>query len=125
MMINIFVFIYMITYYTKPPYAKIIKKTNPADAIHVGGFELLFIDAPKGYRPHSSTCLGKCGYSTSELTLRLRYSWPNHIQDSPKIDRNSETYSLYSQGWSVPKLSREYGISKPRVYQILKNNRQG
>ena len=43
---------------------------------------------------------------------------------NPKIDRNVEIRRLYAAGWSVPKLSREFGISKPRVYQILNNRRK-
>jgi len=50
---------------------------------------------------------------------------PMTFKTLPKTDRNFEIYNLYIQGWSVPKLSREYNISKPRVYQILKNIRRG
>ncbi len=50
---------------------------------------------------------------------------PVTFKTLPKTDRNSEVYNLYAHGWSVPKLSREFGISKPRVYQILKAARRG
>lgn len=38
----------------------------------------------------------------------------------PKTDRNDEIRQLYAEGWSVPKLSKHFEISKPRIYQILK-----
>jgi hypothetical protein len=50
---------------------------------------------------------------------------PMSLKTPPKTDRNLDVFNLYQQGWSVPKLSREFGISKPRVYQILKNARRG
>jgi hypothetical protein len=55
----------------------------------------------------------------------LNFQWPLTFKTLPKIDRNSEVFNLYMHGWSVPKLSREYSISKPRVYQILKAARRG
>jgi hypothetical protein len=68
-------------------------------------------------------------YEAVELVLSWLYHPGVHrplmFKRGPNTDRNSEVYNLYAQGWSVPKLSREFGISKPRVYQILKNVRRG
>lgn len=41
----------------------------------------------------------------------------------PKIDRNNEIWAAYVDGESVPSLAKRYGISKPRIYQILKVRR--
>ncbi len=38
-------------------------------------------------------------------------------------ERNAEIYARYTEGWSVPKLARVYGITKTRVYQILKSSK--
>jgi len=78
------------------------------------------------------------GFDTTSLpdvieAAELILSWLYHpnvhlpltFKTLPKTDRNSEVFNLYRHGWSVPKLSREYGISKPRVYQILKAARRG
>ena len=40
--------------------------------------------------------------------------------NAPKHDRNDEICTRYLEGWSIRRLSREYGVSKARVYQILK-----
>jgi Mor family transcriptional regulator len=46
-------------------------------------------------------------------------------QGTPKlIDRNAEIRALYAQGMSVPELAKKYGISKNRVYQILRGKRK-
>ncbi len=78
------------------------------------------------------------GFDTTSLpdvqeAVGLVLSWLYHpsvyrpltFKTLPKTDRNLEIYTLYIQGWRVPKLSREYCISKPRVYQILKAARRG
>jgi len=44
-------------------------------------------------------------------------------KNAPKPERNSEICTLYELGWSVLKLSAEFGISKARIYQILKAGR--
>ena len=46
-------------------------------------------------------------------------------QSTPKkADRNAEIRAQYAAGMSVPDLAREYGISKNRVYQILRGKRK-
>ncbi len=68
-----------------------------------------------------------------EGAVSLLLSWlydpdlyhPVTFKTPPKTTRNSEVSTLYMLGWGVPKLSREFGISKPRVYQILKAARRG
>jgi len=46
-------------------------------------------------------------------------------QSTPKkVDRNAEIRAWYAAGMSVPDLAREYGISKNRVYQILRGKRK-
>ncbi|HMN11322.1 MAG TPA: helix-turn-helix domain-containing protein [Bellilinea sp.] len=46
-------------------------------------------------------------------------------QGTPKqIDRNAEIRALYAQGMSVPELAKRYGISKNRVYQVLRGKRK-
>ena len=66
--------------------------------------------------------------SAVNLLLSLLYR-PDHrpvsLETPPKTDRNKEVYDLYRQGWSVPRLSREFGVSKPRVYQILNDAWRG
>lgn len=47
-------------------------------------------------------------------------SQPISGKTPPKTNRNEEIQRLYREGWSVPKLSEHFGVSKPRVYQILK-----
>ena len=66
--------------------------------------------------------------SAVNLLLSLLYEPDHHpvsFKTPPKTDRNQEVFDLYRGGWSVPRLSREFGISKPRIYQILKNSRRG
>ncbi|MEL7591661.1 MAG: helix-turn-helix domain-containing protein [Anaerolineaceae bacterium] len=41
-----------------------------------------------------------------------------------KVDRNAEIRARYAAGMSVPDLARQYGISKNRVYQILRGKRK-
>jgi hypothetical protein len=43
---------------------------------------------------------------------------------SKKVVRNVEIRARYAQGVSVPDLAREYGISKNRVYQVLRGKRK-
>jgi hypothetical protein len=46
-------------------------------------------------------------------------------QATPKqVKRNAEIRVKYEAGTSVPDLAREYGISKKRVYQILRGKRK-
>lgn len=37
-----------------------------------------------------------------------------------KGERNEEICRLYQQGITVPELAKQFGISKPRIYEILK-----
>jgi len=46
-------------------------------------------------------------------------------QGTPKkVNRNAEIRTRYAAGMSVPDLAREFGISKNRVYQILRGKRK-
>ena len=38
-------------------------------------------------------------------------------------ERNAEVWAKYASGMSVPALAREYGVTKTRIYQILKQFR--
>ena len=38
-------------------------------------------------------------------------------------ERNAEVWAKYAAGMSVPTLAREYGVTKIRIYQILKQFR--
>ena len=60
-----------------------------------------------------------------EVLLAILYSPEYYIpapasDNGPKTERNEELCMLYTQGWSVPTLVAKFGISKARVYQILK-----
>ncbi len=60
--------------------------------------------------------------AASLLAILYSVPYPRPVSKSVyKVDRNSEIGSLYNSGWSVPKLAREYRISKVRVYQVLKH----
>jgi Mor family transcriptional regulator len=39
-------------------------------------------------------------------------------------ERNAEIWTRYAAGMSVPALAREHGLTKTRIYQILKVFRQ-
>ena len=41
-----------------------------------------------------------------------------------KPKRNAEIRQRYEEGESVPDLAKAFGISKPRIYQILKGRRK-
>lgn len=41
-------------------------------------------------------------------------------KSQPKTERNNEVKRLYSIGWKVPDIAKYFGVSIPRVYQILK-----
>ena len=41
-------------------------------------------------------------------------------KSEPKTERNNEVKRLYSIGWKVPDIAKYFGVSVPRVYQILK-----
>jgi len=51
-------------------------------------------------------------------------SAPQSQSTPKKVDRNAEIRARYAAGMSVPDLAREYGISKNRVYQILRGKRK-
>ena len=60
-----------------------------------------------------------------EVLLAILYSPEYYIpapasDNAPKTERNEELCMLYTQGWSAPGLAVKFGISKARVYQILK-----
>ncbi len=52
----------------------------------------------------------------------LRKSKPQ-TNNTPKLERNAEVRALHVEGWSVPELSVKFGISRSRVYEILKASR--
>lgn len=41
-------------------------------------------------------------------------------KSQPKTERNNEVKRLYSIGWKVPDIAKYFGVSIPRVYQILR-----
>ena len=41
-------------------------------------------------------------------------------KSKPKTERNNEVKRLYSIGWKVPDIAQYFGVSVPRVYQILR-----
>jgi DNA invertase Pin-like site-specific DNA recombinase len=53
---------------------------------------------------------------------------PSSTAQSPrtrkKRNRNADIRARYAQGVSVPDLAKEYGISRNRVYQILREKRK-
>jgi hypothetical protein len=49
---------------------------------------------------------------------------PQSPSTPKKVDRNAEIRARYAAGMSVPDLAKEYGISKNRVYQILRGKRK-
>ena len=100
-------------------------KTEPGDADVIGGFETPFLMPPRGIDHSPLPALENAVSVLLSLLYDADIHRPITFKTPPKPDRNSEIFNLYAQGWSVPKLSREYGISKPRVYQILKNIRRG
>lgn len=51
-------------------------------------------------------------------------SAPQSQDTLKKADRNAEIRAWYASGMSVPDLAKEYGISKNRVYQILRGKRK-
>ncbi len=69
------------------------------------------------------------GEAISSLVNRLYFglsepTFPQSQATPKQIDRNAEIRALYAQGMSVPELAKKYGISKNRVYQILRGKRR-
>jgi Mor family transcriptional regulator len=61
----------------------------------------------------------------TQILLAVLYSPDTYVpvpppENIPKTERNAEICRLYVQGWSVPHLSEKCGVSKTRIYQILK-----
>jgi hypothetical protein len=87
-----------------------------------------------GHRlPHAFTANGSfvftLEYAVSHLVNRLYGGLPlpttPQSQATPKqVERNAEIRAKYKTGTSVPDLAREYGISKKRIYQILRGKRK-
>lgn len=83
--------------------------------------------------PHAFTADGSFVFplenAISRLVNRLYGGSPLptslQSQATPKqIERNAEIRGKYEAGISVPDLAKEYGISKKRVYQILRGRRK-
>lgn len=50
---------------------------------------------------------------------------PIKPHNTPQPARNAEIRARYAEeGFSIPELAREYGLSNARVHQILKHGRQ-
>ena len=91
-------------------------------------------ESPMGHRlPHAFRADGSFIFTFEEavsaLVNRLYPGSPTPLspqsQSTPKkVDRNAEIRARYAAGMSVPDLAREYGISKNRVYQILRGKRR-
>jgi len=87
-----------------------------------------------GHRlPHAFTADGSFVFTLetaiSSLISRLYIDLPlpasPQSQATPKqADRNADIRARYAAGISVPELARDYGISKARVYQILRSRRK-
>ena len=83
--------------------------------------------------PHAFTADGSFVFTLenaiSHLINRLYGGSPfpttPQSQTTPKkVERNSEIRAKYEAGTSVPDLARKYGVSKKRIYQILRGKRR-
>jgi hypothetical protein len=83
--------------------------------------------------PHAFTADGSFVFTlenavshlVNQLYRRLPLPTSPQSQATPKqTGRNTEIRIRYKAGTSVPDLAREYGISKKRVYQILRGKRK-
>jgi len=52
----------------------------------------------------------------------VRPDGPITGKSQPKTERNNEVKRLYSIGWKVPAIATYFGVSIPRVYQILRGD---
>ncbi len=78
---------------------------------------------PRGLAPLSLPALSQA--ATYLANLLYTDNPPQRLvsKTNPKSQRNQSIRLKYEAGQSVPSLAREYGISKARVYEILKNSR--
>ena len=92
------------------------------------------VKAPMGHwLPHAFRADGSFIFTFEEAVSALvnRLYPGSPISSTPlspntpkKANRNAEIRALYAAGMSVPDLAKEYGISKNRVYQILRGKRK-
>ena len=83
--------------------------------------------------PHAFTADGSFVFTLENAVSRLinqlhrgvPFPTSPQSQATPKqVERNAEIRAKYEAGTSVPDLAREYGISKKRIYQILRGRRK-
>ena len=88
--------------------------TRPADVYSINGFLKFRFLCPRGIAHSPLAALENAVTVLLSLLYEADIYRPITFKTPPKPDKYSEIYNLYAQGWSVSKLSREYGISKPR-----------